>query len=77
MSRFVRKFCFWNESSEHYEYANTFFEAIEYCEIAYGFKDLEWLIIKESNDFNMLVEYLECFGIEVEMDIDKEMKYYN
>ena len=75
MSRFIRKISIWNERTEHYEFTNDFDEAIEICEIAYDFNDSEWNAVKRSSDFYALKKFLITKGIEVETDIDKEIKY--
>lgn len=75
MARFIRKFSFWNERTDHYEYTDDFDEAIDFCEIAYGFEDSEWVEVKNSKDFYKLAEFLESKGIETEIDIDEEIKY--
>ena len=75
MSRFIRKISIWNEETEHYEFTNDFNEAILICEAVYNFNDSEWINVKESNDFYVLKKYLTTKGIEVETDIDEEIKY--
>lgn len=64
---FTYKFSIWNNQTEHYDFARNFDEAVDLCEIIYGFKGENWEDIKKSSNFNRIKEALDVVGIECEV----------
>lgn len=60
-------FSLYNDGTEHYDYAQSFEQALTICEIIYNVKGEEWELVKESNDLFQIEMYMHERGYEAEV----------
>lgn len=61
-------FTLFNDDTQHYDFADSFDEAISLCEFIYNVKGDEWDQVKLSNDLFQIEMYMCERGYEAEVE---------